>query len=118
MSEIHAVAVVGMGAVLPDAHDPRTFWNNIQSSRYSITDVSDDRWRAAFYYHPDHAAPDKTYSKIGAWVRGFHFDSLKWGIAIPPRVLDTMDICQLRAHARPCWITAIRNARSIPTGWR
>ena len=99
MTDIHAVAVVGMGAVLPDAHDPQTFWNNIQASRSSISEVTDDRWRSALYYHPDQTVPNKTYSKIGSWVRGFQFDAIKWGFAIPPRVIDTMDMSQRWAIA-------------------
>ena len=69
-----AVAIVGLGAIMPDANDARAFWDNIKSKRYSISDVPPERWRLEDYYDPDPAAPDKTYSKIGAWVRGFEFD--------------------------------------------
>ncbi|MCE1253130.1 MAG: hypothetical protein LWX83_06220, partial [Anaerolineae bacterium] len=94
MTDNRAVAVVGLGAVLPDANDPQAFWNNIQTGRNSISEVSDDRWRSALYYSPDHSVIDKTYSKIGAWVRTFNLDAFKWGIAIPPRVLQNMDMSQ------------------------
>ena len=69
-----AIAVVGVGAVLPDALNAPAFWKNIRTKRYSITDVPPERWSVADYYDPDPGAPDKTYSKIGAWVRGFQFD--------------------------------------------
>ena len=34
-----AVAVVGVGAIMPDAPDAATFWENIKAGRYSISDV-------------------------------------------------------------------------------
>ena len=40
---------------------------------------------------PDPKAPDKTYSKIGGWVRDWTWDPLGWKLPIPPRVGDAMD---------------------------
>ena len=94
MNETKAIAIVGMGAILPDAFDVPSFWNNIRSRRYSITDVPPERWNPALYFDPDPRAPDKTYTKIGGWVRGFQFEPLKAGIAIPPNVLAVMDPAQ------------------------
>ena len=94
MFDPRAVAIVGVGAILPDAEDAPTFWNNIKQGRYSVTDVPPDRWRVDLYYDPDPKAPDKTYTKIGAWVRSFAFEPLKWGIPIPPNVLAVMDDSQ------------------------
>ena len=91
MSENPAIAIVGLGAILPDAPDVQTFWKNIQASRYSITDVTSDRWKAELFYNPDPSAPDKTYSKVGGWVRGFTFEPAKMGIAIPPRIQEQID---------------------------
>jgi len=87
-----AIAVVGVGAVLPDAPNAPAFWKNIRTKRYSITDVPPERWSAADYYDPDPSAPDKTYSKIGAWVRGFQFDWKQF--RIPPKVAAAMDESQ------------------------
>src|SRR5271157_2182981 len=86
-----AIAIVGVGAVLPDAPNAPAFWENVKSGRYSITEVTPDRWDPALYYDPDHNAPDKTYSKIGGWVREYVWDPMKWRLAIPPRVADAMD---------------------------
>ncbi|WP_322807154.1 beta-ketoacyl synthase N-terminal-like domain-containing protein, partial [Thermanaerothrix sp.] len=82
MSETKAVAIVGVGAILPDAPDAPTFWQNIKQGRYSVTEVPRERWDPDLYYDPDPRAPDKTYTKIGAWVREFRFEPLKWGIPI------------------------------------
>ena len=34
-----AVAIVGVGALMPDAPNAPKFWQNIREGRYSITDV-------------------------------------------------------------------------------
>ncbi len=93
------IAVVGLGAILPDAPDVESFWKNILSARYSIRDIPEDRWNLAHYYDPDPSIPDKTYTKIGAFVRDYKFDPFKLGIAIPPKVLATMDTVQQWALA-------------------
>src|SRR5512140_1605185 len=84
-----AVAIVGLGAILPEAPNAPAFWENIAGKRYCISEVSRDRWNPDDYWDPDPAAPDTTYSKIGGWVRGFRFDWQKY--RIPPRVLASMD---------------------------
>src|SRR5579885_823962 len=86
-----AIAIVGLGAILPDAPNVASFWENVKRGRYSVTDVTPDRWDPALYYDPDPAAPDKTYSKIGGWVREYEWNPLKWRIAVPPRVAEAMD---------------------------
>ena len=50
------VAIVGVGAILPDAPDAPSFWTNLREGRYSISDVT-DRWDADLYYDPDPSAP-------------------------------------------------------------
>ena len=94
-----AVAIVGTGAILPDAPNVAAFWHNVKTGRYSITEVAPDRWDPARYYDADPGAPDKTYSKIGGWVREYEWDPMKWRMAVPPRVVDAMDIAQKWAIA-------------------
>jgi len=94
-----AIAIVGVGAVLPDAVNAAAFWENVKSGRYSVSEVTPDRWDPALYYDPDRSAPDKTYSKIGGWVREYTWDPLKWRLAIPPRVAAAMDETQKWAIA-------------------
>ncbi len=64
-----AIAVVGLSAIMPDAPDAQSFWENIKNGRYSISEVPPERWDPGLYYDSDRKAPDKTYSKIGGWVR-------------------------------------------------
>ncbi len=92
-----AVAIVGVGAVLPDAPNAQAFWKNIREGRYSISDVHPSRWNPDIYYDPDPKAPDKTYSKIGGWVREWEWDPLKWRLPIPPKVSAAMDLTQIWA---------------------
>src|SRR5579864_9296457 len=94
-----AIAIVGAGAILPDAANVAAFWENVKKGRYSITDVTPERWDPALYYDPDPSAPDKTYSKIGGWVREWNWDPMKWHLPIPPRVTDAMDLAQKWAIA-------------------
>jgi malonyl CoA-acyl carrier protein transacylase len=84
-----AVAIVGVGAIMPDAFSAEAFWQNILNKRYSITETPAERWRISDYYDPDPRVPDKTYSKIGGWVRGFNFDWKRF--KMPPKVAAAMD---------------------------
>ncbi len=94
-----AIAIVGAGAILPDAANVAAFWENVKNGRYSIREVAQDRWDPTYYYDPDPSAPDKTYSKIGGWVREWGWDPMKWHLPIPPRVTDAMDLAQKWAIA-------------------
>ncbi len=94
-----AIAIVGLGAVLPDAMDVPAFWQNVTQGRYSISEVLPERWDPALYFDSDHSAPDKTYSKIGGWVRDWKWEPAKWRLPIPPRVVDAMDEAQRWAIA-------------------
>ena len=86
-----SIAVVGVGAVLPDAPNASIFWENLKAGRYSVTETPVERWDSALYYDPDPLAPDKTYSKIGGWVRDFDWSPLEWRLPVPPKVSDAMD---------------------------
>ena len=105
-----AVAVVGLGAILPDAPDVDGFWNNVKGGRYSITDVDPARWDPELYYDPDPHAPDKTYTKIGGWVRAWEWNPTAWHLPLPPRVADQMDDVQK-------WTLSCARAALTDYGW-
>jgi len=94
-----AIAIVGAGAILPDAPNVAGFWENVKQGRYSVTEVDPQRWDPALYYDADRAAPDKTYSKIGGWVRDYVWDPIQWHLPVPPRVVGAMDDAQKWAIA-------------------
>ena len=104
------VAVVGVSAIMPDAPDATTFWDNIKTGRYSISDVPAERWDPELYYDPDPHAPDKTYSRIGGWVRDFNWEPLAWKLPIPPAVSTQMDDGQK-------WAVACTRAALLDAGW-
>jgi acyl transferase domain-containing protein/acyl carrier protein len=104
------IAVVGLSAIMPDAPDAATFWANIKAGRYSITEVPPERWDPALYYDSDPRAPDKTYSKIGGWVRDFVWDPMAWRLPIPPRVAEQLDGGQK-------WAVAGARAALLDAGW-
>ncbi len=103
-----AVAIVGLGAILPDAPNAPAFRDNVWKKRYSIIDVPPERWSAEDYFDPDPSAPDKTYSKIGSWVRGFEFDWKRF--KIPPTVSNQMDEGQQ-------WAVSIAAEALADYGW-
>src|ERR1022692_3934477 len=105
-----SVAIVGMGAIMPQAPDAAAFWNNITQGRYSITDVPKDRWDPDLYYAPDPRAPDKTYSRIGGWVGEFPWDPIGWRLPIPPKVGDQMDDSQK-------WAVSAARMALVDAGW-
>ena len=94
-----AIAIVGAGAVLPDAPNVPAFWENVKNGRYSISEVDRTAGIQRFTTIPITAAPDKTYSKIGGWVRDYVWDPMKWRLAVPPRVVAAMDEAQKWAIA-------------------
>jgi acyl transferase domain-containing protein/acyl carrier protein len=98
MDPNRAVAIVGLGTILPDARDTQAFWANLTQGRYSISDVT-DRWDPELYFDADPKAPDKTYTRIGGWVRDFPWSPMAWRMPIPPKVGDQMDLAQKWAVA-------------------
>jgi acyl transferase domain-containing protein len=104
------VAIVGVAAIMPDAPDAATFWRNIRDGRYSISDVPPARWDPALYYDPDPDAPDKTYSRIGGWVREHPWDPRSWKLPVPPKVAEQMDVGQQ-------WAVSAARSALVDAGW-
>ena len=89
MSTPRDIAIVGLGAIFPDAPDAATYWANLCAGHDSIGPVPPDRWLPEQFYDEDRAAPDKTYSALGGWVKDFEFDWKRF--RVPPRVAAAMD---------------------------
>src|SRR6266508_2163960 len=104
------IAIVGIGAIMPEAPTAAAFWSNITAGRYCITDVPKDLSDPDLYYDPDPRVPDKTYSRIGGWVRESPWDPIGWRLPLPPKVSEHMDDGQK-------WAVSAARAALIDAGW-
>ncbi len=92
LSTTNKVAIVGLGCVFPDALNIEQYWQNIINKKYSITEVSKDRWDPKLYFSSDKSIEGKTYSKIGAFIKDYKFNSIQY--RIPPKMAKQMDDVQ------------------------
>jgi len=95
------IAIIGLSCLLPDSPEVDIFWDNVLNARVSISEVPSDRWMPQDFFdpkgEPGSVAENKTYSKIGGFVRDFEFDWRRW--RIPPGTLPQIDVTQLWAVA-------------------
>ncbi|MBT6491441.1 MAG: hypothetical protein HOK97_16855, partial [Deltaproteobacteria bacterium] len=96
------IAIVGLGGNFPDASHVEKFWTNICDGHVAIGEVPAERWDDELYYSSDRQAPDRTYSKIGAFVKDVRFDRKMF--RIPPRTAEYIDFVQKLA------LTAVADA--------
>ncbi len=89
------IAVVGIGAIFPEAMDLSEYWSNILASKDSIIRVPENFWDLNEFYDPDPQAKDKTYGTKAGLIDFVPFDSLEFGI--PPRVMESISVDQLFA---------------------
>ncbi|HNW43573.1 MAG TPA: polyketide synthase, partial [Elusimicrobiales bacterium] len=86
------IAIVGLGIIAPKALNKEEFWKNVLEGRNCISEVPADRWDWKLYFSEDHSAQDKTYSKIGGFIEGFKFDSIRY--KIPPQTANQISRLQ------------------------
>ncbi len=111
-AEADAIAIIGMGAVLPGALARDAYWELLQSGRDAKTEVTPDRWDADAFVRPGPHSPWEISTKLGGFITGFHYDWRKH--KIPPKqiqqasplqfmILDAVDqaIQQAGYHQRP-----------------
>jgi acyl transferase domain-containing protein/NADP-dependent 3-hydroxy acid dehydrogenase YdfG/acyl carrier protein len=87
------IAIVGMSGLFPMARSHREYWQNIVDGTDCTQDVPDSRWKLDDYYDPDPDAPDKTYSRRGAFLPDVDFDPLEFGL--PPNQLGVTTTMQM-----------------------
>ena len=44
------VAIVGVGAILPDSHNAETFWQNVINAKVSFENVPEERWAVSDHW--------------------------------------------------------------------
>ncbi len=94
------IAVIGLAAMMPDAENLDSFWQNIIDSHVSIKEIREGRWPGPVDHFwtegkPGDIAHGYTYAKIGAFVEGYEFDWRRW--RQPPGTIPQIDPCQLWA---------------------
>ena len=94
------IAVIGLGALMPDAHDIDAFWQNILDAKVSIRTLPEGRWPGPVDHFWKEGGPGAhtegySYAKIGAVVSNAEFDWRRW--RQPPGTLPQIDPCQLWA---------------------
>ncbi|MGL5063227.1 MAG: beta-ketoacyl synthase N-terminal-like domain-containing protein [Microcoleus sp.] len=87
------IAIIGTGALFPQAKNIQEYWENIIGKVDCITDVPTSRWSVGDYYDRDPKAPDKTYSNKGGFIPEIDFNPVEFGL--PPNLLEVTDISQL-----------------------
>ena len=86
------IAIVGLGACLPDAPDVATFWRNVLAGHVAIGEVPPGRWDQAVYFDGDRSLMDRTYSRIGGFIRYEPADTRRFRLV--PRSLPAIDDVQ------------------------
>ncbi|MFI7666205.1 SDR family NAD(P)-dependent oxidoreductase [Nocardia sp. NPDC049526] len=86
------IAIVGMSGLLPNAHNHREYWQNIVDGVDCTIEVPTSRWSLDDYFDADPDAPDKTYSRRGAFLPDIDFDPLEFGL--PPNQLEVTSTMQ------------------------
>ncbi|MGA1819956.1 MAG: beta-ketoacyl synthase N-terminal-like domain-containing protein [Thermoplasmatota archaeon] len=87
-----AVAVVGIGSVFPKAIGTEKYWKLVVDGVDASGEVPKDRWDWTYYYDPDRKVPDKTYTKIGAFITDFEMDFREF--RLPPKLFEQIDLYQ------------------------
>ena len=91
------IAVIGVSALMPDAPDVETFWQNIIDAKVSIREIPGHRWIGPIEHFYREGGPGNieegfTYARIGAVVEGYDFDWRRW--RQPPGTLSQIDLVQ------------------------
>ena len=91
------IAVIGVSALMPDAPDIDSFWQNILDSKVSIRQIPEHRWIGPVDHFfrdggPGNIEEGYTYARIGAVVEGYEFDWRRW--KQPPGTLTQIDLAQ------------------------
>ncbi len=76
-----AIAVIGMGAVLPGALTINAFWDLLSTGRDPKTDVPVKRWNPAIYLDPKAKGPWRSHNTRGGFITDFVYDWKKHKVA-------------------------------------
>ena len=89
------IAIIGMGGIFPNARNLNEYWENIHSGNTFFEEMPDEYWQMDSFFSPDHSIAEKSYTKLGAFVKDFEFPYLKY--KLPPKIMKEVDRAQLIA---------------------
>jgi len=107
---MEAIAVVGLGCVLPNALRASDFWTSVAAGRVSLSKVPARAWNHALYFHPDRSVADKTHCELGGFITDFVFDWRKY--KVPPS--DAQQVNPLQWMILEAGTQALSEVRNIP----
>lgn len=102
MQQKASVAIVGIGAIFPDAPDLEQYWQNIRTGHCSARDVPSGRWHVAAdaVYDATPGKADRVYSRRGCFIDEIPPLSQLSGLAVDPGLITGLDpLFQLLLHA-------------------
>ncbi|MCA9551606.1 MAG: acyltransferase domain-containing protein, partial [Myxococcales bacterium] len=86
------IAVVGLGARLPESPSAEALYENLVTGRDLTTRVPRERWDADLYFQAGDRARYRTYLDKGAFVRGFEANWQRY--KMPPKLIERNDPLQ------------------------
>ncbi|WP_243371533.1 type I polyketide synthase [Geotalea sp. SG265] len=101
MQQKPSVAIVGIGALFPDAPDLEHYWENIRTGHTSAREVPAGRWHvpADSVFDPTPGKTDRVYSRRGCFIEKLPPLALLDGIALDPGLVAGLDpLFQLLLH--------------------
>ena len=99
-----AIAIVGVGAILPDAPDAPAFWENVKAGRYSISEVTPGSLGPGALLRPrPRGARQDLLEDRRLRARGYEWDPVSWKLPDPP--------ARGRRHGRGAEVGRRRHAR-------
>ncbi len=107
---MEAIAVVGLGCVLPNALRVSDFWASISAGKVSLSKVPAQAWNHAIHFHPDRSVADKTHCDLGGFITDFVFDWRKY--KVPPS--DAQQVNPLQWMILEAGTQALSEVRNIP----
>ncbi len=87
-----AIAVIGLGAILPGARTIDAYWDLLMAGRDPKTEVPQDRWKSDIFLAPGAIGSWHTPTGLGGFITDFAYDWRKH--RIPPRQVETADPLQ------------------------
>ena len=89
-----AIAVLGLGTVLPGVRDVADFWGALVEGKSAIREIPPERWDADGFCDPDPHRLERSYTRLGAFVEAPDLDP-RW--RVPPASRASVDPAQLLA---------------------